>query len=155
MTASRSEQQGARELESEVLAALWAADRALTAAEIQAELGCDLAHSTVYVILRHLCGRGLITSASDTGGTDQPLKDAAEMTAQIMHQAQNRKPAAGASEDGAPSSDAPAPQPVSPPARRPWGVRATSPPVRQSPSAPIPSARPQGDPPQCPHTSQS
>lgn len=159
MTASRAERQEARELESEVLATLWAADRALTAAEIQADLGGELAytHSTLQVILLRLCAQDLIqpapgpASAPDADSAYEPVRDAAEITAQVMHQTLDRKPA----RRQARSRDTPAPQPGHRPTRRSWTMRTTSnTPVHPSPPAPVPPARPQGDPPRCPHTTQ-
>jgi len=47
------------ELESEVLAALWAADRAMTPAQVQAELGGALAYTTVVTILSRLHEKGV------------------------------------------------------------------------------------------------
>jgi predicted transcriptional regulator len=48
-------------LESEVLAALWAADRPLTAADMVETLGGELAHTTVQTILTRLCAKGAVT----------------------------------------------------------------------------------------------
>lgn len=56
MTARR----GPGELESEVLATLWSTDEPLTAAEVQAELGDDLAYSTVVTILTRLHDKGVL-----------------------------------------------------------------------------------------------
>lgn len=47
-------------LESEVLATLWAADRALTTAEVVDALGDDLAYNTVQTILTRLHGKGAV-----------------------------------------------------------------------------------------------
>jgi len=47
-------------LESEVLAALWAADRPLTAGEVAAALDGDLAYTTVQTILVRLHGKGAV-----------------------------------------------------------------------------------------------
>jgi predicted transcriptional regulator len=47
-------------LESEVLAALWAADQPLTAGEVAAALGGDLAYTTVQTILVRLHGKGAV-----------------------------------------------------------------------------------------------
>jgi predicted transcriptional regulator len=81
------------ELESEVLAALWATDRALTPAEIQAELGGDLAYNTVHTILRRLHDKGLVVRDADgRRGAYHPAKDAAEMTAEAMHEVLDRGP---------------------------------------------------------------
>lgn len=89
----RGERRSPGELESEVLATLWAGDRPLTGAEIQAEIGGDLAYNTVHTILRRLFDKGLVVR--DTGGRRgayRPAKNAAELTAQVMHQALERGP---------------------------------------------------------------
>lgn len=48
------------ELEAEVLATLWAADTALTAADVQQRLGTGLAYSTVVTILSRLHTKGTL-----------------------------------------------------------------------------------------------
>jgi predicted transcriptional regulator len=48
------------ELESAVLAALWAAGRPLVPAEVQAAVGSDLAYTTVMTILVRLHDKGVI-----------------------------------------------------------------------------------------------
>ncbi|MDX3240340.1 BlaI/MecI/CopY family transcriptional regulator [Streptomyces sp. ME18-1-4] len=89
----RAERRNAGELESEVLAALWAADRALTPAEVQAELGGDLAYNTVHTILKRLYDKGLVLRDADgRRGAYLPAKDAAELTAEAMHEALDRGP---------------------------------------------------------------
>lgn len=89
----RAERRSPGQLESEVLAALWAADRALTPAEIQAELGDDLAYNTVHTILRRLHDKGLVVRDADgRRGAYRPAKDAAEMTAEAMHEVLGRGP---------------------------------------------------------------
>lgn len=47
-------------LESEVLAALWASDRPLTAGEVAAALGGELAYTTVQTILVRLHAKGAV-----------------------------------------------------------------------------------------------
>ncbi|MGI8867274.1 MAG: BlaI/MecI/CopY family transcriptional regulator [Mycobacteriales bacterium] len=47
-------------LESEVLAALWAADRPLTSAEVVEAVGGELAYTTVQTILTRLHGKGAV-----------------------------------------------------------------------------------------------
>jgi predicted transcriptional regulator len=47
-------------LESEVLAALWAADKPLTGAEVVDALGGDLAYTTVQTILARLHAKGAV-----------------------------------------------------------------------------------------------
>ncbi|GAA3851169.1 BlaI/MecI/CopY family transcriptional regulator [Streptomyces coacervatus] len=90
---SRAERRSPGELESEVLATLWATDRALTPAEIQADLGGGLAYNTVHTILRRLHDKGLVLRDADgRRGAYRPLKNAAQMTAEAMHQALDRGP---------------------------------------------------------------
>lgn len=48
------------ELESEVLATLWASDVALSPAQVQHELGGDLAHTTVVTIMTRLLAKGVL-----------------------------------------------------------------------------------------------
>jgi predicted transcriptional regulator len=81
------------ELESEVLAALWATDKPLTPADIQAELGGGLAYNTVHTILRRLYDKGLVTRDADgRRGAYRPSKNAAELTAEVMHRALDKGP---------------------------------------------------------------
>jgi predicted transcriptional regulator len=90
---SRGERRSPGELESEVLATLWATDRALTPAEIQADLGGDLAYNTVHTILRRLHDKSLVLRDADgRRGAYRPAKNAAQMTAEAMHQALDRGP---------------------------------------------------------------
>lgn len=56
----RSDRRAFGELESEVLAALWAASEPLVPAEVQAALGGDLAYTTVLTILVRLHAKGVI-----------------------------------------------------------------------------------------------
>lgn len=56
----RAERRRSGELESEVLAALWAAPGPLVPAEVQEAVGGDLAYTTVMTILVRLCDKGLI-----------------------------------------------------------------------------------------------
>jgi predicted transcriptional regulator len=89
----RAERRSPGELESEVLATLWATDRALTPAEIQAELGGGLAYNTVHTILRRLHDKSLVLRDADgRRGAYRPVKNAAQMTAEAMHQALDRGP---------------------------------------------------------------
>ncbi|MFF3613025.1 BlaI/MecI/CopY family transcriptional regulator [Streptomyces sp. NPDC002580] len=88
-----AERRSAGELESEVLAALWATDDALTPAEIQAEIGGGLAYNTVHTILKRLYDKGLVLRDVDgRRGAYRPTKNAAELTAEAMHQALDRGP---------------------------------------------------------------
>lgn len=89
----RGRRRSAGGLESEILATLWARDRALTPAEIQAELGGELAYNTVHTILRRLYDKGLVIRDADgRRGTYLPAKNAAELTAEVMHRALDRGP---------------------------------------------------------------
>ncbi|MER7916096.1 MULTISPECIES: BlaI/MecI/CopY family transcriptional regulator [unclassified Streptomyces] len=89
----RAERRSAGELESEVLAALWATDRPLTPAEIQTEIGGGLAYNTVHTILKRLYDKGLVLRDADgRRGAYRPAKNAAELTAEAMHQALDRGP---------------------------------------------------------------
>lgn len=89
----RAERRSAGELESEVLAALWAADGPMTPTEVQAEVQGALAYNTVHTILKRLCDKGLvIRDANGRRGAYRPAKNAAEMTADAMHRALNRGP---------------------------------------------------------------
>jgi predicted transcriptional regulator len=81
------------ELESEILATLWAADSAITPADIQADLGGDLAYNTVHTILKRLYDKGMVIRDADgRRGAYRPTKNAAELTAEAMHQALDRGP---------------------------------------------------------------
>ncbi|MFF4756288.1 BlaI/MecI/CopY family transcriptional regulator [Streptomyces sp. NPDC002514] len=89
----RAERRSAGELESEVLAALWATERPLTPAEIQAELDGGLAYNTVHTILKRLYDKGLVLRDADgRRGAYRPVKNAAELTAEAMHEALDRGP---------------------------------------------------------------
>ncbi|GGX73968.1 hypothetical protein GCM10010510_18110 [Streptomyces anandii JCM 4720] len=89
----RTERRSSGELESEVLAALWSTEHPLTPAEIQAEIGGDLAYNTVHTILRRLYDKGLVLREVDgRRGAYRPAKNAAELTADAMHEALDRGP---------------------------------------------------------------
>ncbi|GAA3798568.1 BlaI/MecI/CopY family transcriptional regulator [Streptomyces chiangmaiensis] len=89
----RVERRSAGELESEVLATLWATEQALTPAEIQAEIGGGLAYNTVHTILKRLYDKGLVLRDVDgRRGAYRPAKNAAELTAEAMHEALDRGP---------------------------------------------------------------
>ncbi|MCX5424830.1 BlaI/MecI/CopY family transcriptional regulator [Streptomyces sp. NBC_00078] len=81
------------ELESEILTTLWATERPLTPAEIQAGLGGGLAYNTVHTILRRLHDKGLVLRDADgRRGAYRPSKNAAQLTAEAMHRALDRGP---------------------------------------------------------------
>ncbi|MEU6592829.1 BlaI/MecI/CopY family transcriptional regulator [Streptomyces sp. NPDC046881] len=89
----RAERRSAGALESEVLAALWGTERPLTPAEIQHEIGGGLAYNTVHTILKRLYDKGLVLRDADgRRGAYRPAKNAAELTAQAMHEALDRGP---------------------------------------------------------------
>ncbi|GHI03793.1 BlaI/MecI/CopY family transcriptional regulator [Streptomyces cellostaticus] len=89
----RVERRSAGALESEVLATLWATDRPLTPAEIQAEIDGGLAYNTVHTILKRLFDKGLVLRDADgRRGAYRPAKNAAELTAEAMHEALDRGP---------------------------------------------------------------
>ncbi|ANZ20446.1 BlaI/MecI/CopY family transcriptional regulator [Streptomyces noursei] len=74
------------ELESDVLAALWAARGPLTARETQERLPGDLAYTTVMTILSRLHDKGmLIRHREGRGYAYEPARDEASHTAQRMH----------------------------------------------------------------------
>ncbi|MER6535815.1 BlaI/MecI/CopY family transcriptional regulator [Streptomyces sp. 900105755] len=89
----RTERRSAGALESEVLAALWATDHPLTPVEIQTEIGGGLAYNTVHTILKRLYDKGLVLRDADgRRGAYRPAKNAAELTAEAMHEALDRGP---------------------------------------------------------------
>ncbi|MFF5438283.1 BlaI/MecI/CopY family transcriptional regulator [Streptomyces achromogenes] len=84
---------GAGELESEVLAVLWAAGRPLTPAQIRESIGGGLAYNTVHTVLTRLYGKKLVLRDADgRRGAYRPARNAAELTAQAMHEALAREP---------------------------------------------------------------
>ncbi|MER7922449.1 MULTISPECIES: BlaI/MecI/CopY family transcriptional regulator [unclassified Streptomyces] len=90
---SRAERRNAGALESEVLASLWATERPLTPAEIQSGIDGPLAYNTVHTILKRLYDKGLVVrDAEGRRGAYRPAKNAAEWTAQAMHEALDRGP---------------------------------------------------------------
>lgn len=88
------ELQGARaarrapgELEAEVLGALWRSDRPLTAAALRAELGDDLASTTVMTILSRLDAKGLVSrEPAGRSFAYSALVAPAELTARRMRE---------------------------------------------------------------------
>ena len=74
------------ELESEVLAALWAADQALSPGQVHAELLPGLAYNTVQTILIRLYDKGLLLREPE-GRTHlyRPAQAQADLAAQQMH----------------------------------------------------------------------
>lgn len=84
---------GAGELESDVLAALWAAGRPLTTAQVQAAVDADLAYNTVQTILARLFDKGLVSRFADgRRHLYRPAKGAEELAAEQMHALLRRGP---------------------------------------------------------------
>ncbi|SCF92059.1 Predicted transcriptional regulator [Streptomyces sp. DconLS] len=74
------------ELESDVLAALWAADGPLTARDVRGRLKGDLAYTTVLTILSRLYDKGMLARHREgRGHAYEPVRDEASHTAQRMH----------------------------------------------------------------------
>jgi predicted transcriptional regulator len=72
-------------LESDILAVLWAADRALTPAEVRDRLGSDLAYTTVMTVLSRLVDKGLLhRSQRGRAFAYRPAFSQAELTARRM-----------------------------------------------------------------------
>ncbi|MET7605448.1 BlaI/MecI/CopY family transcriptional regulator [Streptomyces avermitilis] len=74
------------ELESDVLAALWAAKGPLTARDVRERLPGDLAYTTVLTILSRLYDKGMLARHREGRGyAYEPVRDEASHTAQRMH----------------------------------------------------------------------
>jgi predicted transcriptional regulator len=72
-------------LESDVLAVLDAADAAMTAADVRAGLGENLAYTTVMTVLGRLAGKGLVLRERDGRVSRYSIvRDPAEVTAWRM-----------------------------------------------------------------------
>lgn len=79
---------GAGQLEGDVLAALWAAGRAVTPADVQAAVPGGLAYNTVHTILTRLCAKQLVERVRvGRSSVYLPLMDAAETAAEQMRTA--------------------------------------------------------------------
>jgi predicted transcriptional regulator len=75
----------AGELANEILAVLWAANKALTPGEIQAELVNPPAYNTVHTILTRLHDKGLVVrDTTERRGAYRAAKDPAVRTAELM-----------------------------------------------------------------------
>ncbi|GHD87164.1 BlaI/MecI/CopY family transcriptional regulator [Streptomyces naganishii] len=73
------------ELESDVLATLWAADGPLTARQVMERLPGDLAYTTVLTILSRLYDKGmLVRHREGRGFAYAPVRDEASHTARRM-----------------------------------------------------------------------
>jgi predicted transcriptional regulator len=76
------------ELESQVLAALWAADSPRTATQVHTELGDDIAYTTVHTTLTRLYEKELVIRVTHAGRhAYAPVKDAAQDAADRMRAA--------------------------------------------------------------------
>lgn len=74
-------------LEAEVLAALWAADRALTPREVQADLGSGLAYTTVMTTLTRLHEKGAVDRRrAGRAYSYTPVMDQADIAAARMRE---------------------------------------------------------------------
>jgi len=84
--ADEQSRRGRGELESEVLAALWAAERPLTPAAVQQGLDHPIAYNTVQTILTRLHDKGLV-AREKTGRAHayHPTQGQAELAAERMH----------------------------------------------------------------------
>lgn len=84
--ADERDRRGRGELESEVLAALWAADSALTPAAVQQGFDHPIAYNTVQTILIRLHDKGLVARVK-TGRAHaySPTQGQAELAAEEMH----------------------------------------------------------------------
>jgi predicted transcriptional regulator len=72
-------------LESAVMGVLWAADGSCTPAQVQAEIGGDLAYNTVQTILIRLLEKGQVTRhPQGRGYAYRPAQDGAVVAAQRM-----------------------------------------------------------------------
>lgn len=73
-------------LESEIMAALWAAEQPLTPATVQDALDGELAYNTVQTILVRLHDKGLVSRAqSGRGHAYTPTAQHADRAAEQMH----------------------------------------------------------------------
>jgi predicted transcriptional regulator len=84
---------GRGELESEVMAALWAAEGPMTAAGVQAALGGGLAYNTIQTILIRLMEKGVVRRAmAGRAHAYWPAQDAATSAADKMRAALDGRP---------------------------------------------------------------
>lgn len=80
------------ELETDVLAVLWAAERSMTAMQIKDALGGALAYNTVYTVVTRLAAKKLVTRDAHRHGAWRPASDPADQAAQLMTQVLTRGP---------------------------------------------------------------
>lgn len=91
--ANASGRRGRGELESEVLAALWASEQALTPLQVQQSLDSALAYNTVQTILIRLLDKGLVVRESlGRAHCYRPTHGQAELAARRMHALMDRGP---------------------------------------------------------------
>ena len=91
--ANVSGRRGRGELESEVLAALWATEEPLTPAQVQQSLGSSLAYNTVQTILIRLLDKGLVVREPlGRAHCYRPTRGHAELAAEQMHVLLGRGP---------------------------------------------------------------
>lgn len=88
----RGSRRQAGELETEVLAALWAADRSLTAMQIRDAVDDSLAYNTVHTVVTRLATKRMIIGDPNRRGAWRPAADPAEQAAQMMTRALARGP---------------------------------------------------------------
>jgi predicted transcriptional regulator len=80
-------------LEAEVMAALWAGDGPLTAAQVHAVLGDGLAYKTVLTVLGRLHAKGLVDrEQAGRAHSYSPRRGPAEVAAEQMNAALRRGP---------------------------------------------------------------
>lgn len=91
MTEASSGRRPSGELEAAALDRLLAAGHSLTPGELRAQLGHDLARTTVATILSRMHDKGLVTRVpSGRGYAYSPAADASGLTARRMHAELNR-----------------------------------------------------------------
>lgn len=91
--ANASSRRGRGELESEVLAALWASEQALTPLQVQQSLASSLAYNTVQTILIRLLDKGLVVrEPRGRAHCYRPTHGQAELAAERMHELMDRGP---------------------------------------------------------------
>ena len=91
--ANGSGRRGRGELESEVLAALWATEEPLTPAQVQQSLGSSLAYNTVQTILIRLLDKGLVVREPlGRAHCYRPTRGQAELAAEQMHELLDKGP---------------------------------------------------------------
>lgn len=80
-------------LESEVMAALWAARRPLTPAEVQDALGAHVAYNTAQTVLIRLLAKGVLRrERAGRGHAYWPVQDAATSAAERMRAVLRERP---------------------------------------------------------------